>query len=472
MALKLYNTRTRQKEDFAPIDPKAVRMYVCGPTVYDFAHIGNARPAIVFDVLFRLLRHLYGADQVIYARNITDVEDKINARAAEEGVSIRDLTERTAAQYQADVAALGCLPPTIEPRATDHIKEMISLIERLIARGHAYEAEGHVLFDVASDPDYGSLAKRSVDEMRAGARIEVAPYKRGPMDFVLWKPSSGNEPGWESPWGYGRPGWHLECSAMAEKHLGEVFDIHGGGIDLLFPHHENEVAQSTCAYGTKIMANIWMHNGHLQLESAKMSKSLGNFITIHELVERFGGRGEPIRLAMLMTHYRQPMNWTDERLQEARFASDGLRRLIEDHTVTSDRLYEPALNALQDDLNTPLAISELRGLAFKIRETQGWKSDGELVSDNHVLLDMLANTLKILGFEQIRTFDVNKAVPHNLDHQITIDRLIKERGEARKAKNWAEADRIRDELAAMGIALKDTKNPTTGEIETTWEIAR
>jgi cysteinyl-tRNA synthetase len=247
MALKLYNTRIRQKQDFKPLDPNAVRMYVCGPTAYDLAHIGNARPVIVFDVLFRLLRQLYGADHVIYARNITDVDDKINARAAEEGVTIRELTERTAAQFEADVAALGALPPTIEPRATEHIPEMIAIIERLIEKRHAYAAEGHVLFDVPSDPTYGLLARRSVNEMRAGARVEVAPYKRDPMDFVLWKPSEGSDPGWESPWGYGRPGWHLECSAMAEKHLGEVFDIHGGGIDLLFPHHENELAQSTCS---------------------------------------------------------------------------------------------------------------------------------------------------------------------------------------------------------------------------------
>ena len=317
MTLKLYNTRTRRKDVFEPIDSKAVRMYVCGPTVYDFAHIGNARPVIVFDVLFRLLRHLYGPDHVTYVRNITDVDDKINARAAEEGIPIRELTERTAAQFHADVAALGALPPTIEPRATEHIPEMIALVQRLVERGHAYAAERHVLFDVASDASYGELARRSTDEMRAGARVEVAPYKRDPMDFVLWKPSTGSEPGWESPWGYGRPGWHLECSAMSAKHLGNVFDIHGGGIDLLFPHHENEVAQSTCAHGTEIMANIWMHNGHLQVEGQKMSKSLGNFVTIHQLLEGwqgFGWPGEALRFNMLRTHYRQPLDWTSERL--------------------------------------------------------------------------------------------------------------------------------------------------------------
>ena len=323
MVLKLYNTRTRRKEVFEPLDPKAVRMYVCGPTVYDFAHIGNARPVIVFDVLFRLLRHVYGANRVTYVRNITDVDDKINARAAEEGVSIRELTGRTAAQFHADVAALGALPPTIEPRATEHIPEMIAMIQQLIERGHAYAAEGHVLFNVPSDPHYGELARRSTDEMRAGARVEIAPYKRDPMDFVLWKPSVGSEPGWDSPWGYGRPGWHLECSAMSEKHLGKVFDIHGGGIDLLFPHHENEVAQSTCAHGTEIMANVWMHNGHLQVEGQKMSKSLGNFVTIHDLLQtrNFGNQpwhGKVIRFAMLGAHYRQPMDWTVDRLAQAR----------------------------------------------------------------------------------------------------------------------------------------------------------
>src|SRR6516164_4828367 len=326
MALKLYNTRTRRKEVFEPIDPKAVRMYVCGPTVYDFAHIGNARPVIVFDVLFRLLRHVYGAEHVAYARNITDVDDKINARAAEEGIPIRTLTERTAAQYRADVAALGCLPPTFEPRATEYVikpdasEDMIRMIGRLIAHGHAYEADGHVLFSVATDPNYGKLARRSVEEMRAGARVEVAPYKRDPMDFVLWKPSGGSEPGWDSPWGFGRPGWHLECSAMSAALLGEVFDIHGGGIDLLFPHHENEVAQSTCAHGTRIMANVWMHNGHLQVEGQKMSKSLGNFVTIHDLLTNwhgFGWPGEALQFNMLRTHYRQPLDWTYEGLDEA-----------------------------------------------------------------------------------------------------------------------------------------------------------
>ncbi|MGO9460133.1 MAG: cysteine--tRNA ligase [Rhodomicrobium sp.] len=480
MTLKLYNTRTRQKEIFEPIDPKAVRMYVCGPTVYDFAHIGNARPVIVFDVLFRLLRHLYGPDHVIYARNITDVDDKINARAAEEGIPIRELTARTAAQFHADVAALGCLPPTIEPRATEHIAEMISLIERLIARGHAYAAEGHVLFDVASDPDYGSLARRSLDEMRAGARVEVAPYKRDPMDFVLWKPSEGTDPGWESPWGFGRPGWHLECSAMAEKHLGEVFDIHGGGIDLVFPHHENEVAQSTCAHGTKIMANFWMHNGHLQVEGQKMSKSLGNFVTIHGLLQHWPG--EIIRLNMLRTHYRQPINWTEDSLTESTILYNSLLQAAKNGSLDRARISPAVQAALEDDLNTPAAITELMALAKVARGTEGGPADAanELVGSLRDLLGFSSLLRYVPETTGIRA-DLRAAFEKEQRERDAreagfdvgrIEALKEARLAARKAKNWAEADRIRDELSAMGIALKDAKNPATGEIETTWEIAR
>ena len=305
MELQLYDTLARKKRPFVPIDGKRVRMYVCGPTVYDYAHIGNARPVIVFDVLFRLLRHLYGAEHVTYVRNITDVDDKINARAAERGIDIRQLTEETYANFKADVTALGCLPPSVEPRATEHIGEMKALIERLVANNCAYVADGHVLFHVAAMKDYGKLSNRSLDEMVAGARVEVAPYKKDPMDFVLWKPSKEGEPGWPSPCGIatpGRPGWHIECSAMSWKHLGETFDIHGGGIDLVFPHHENEIAQSRCAFHTGVMANYWMHNGFLQVEGEKMSKSLGNFITIHELLKDWPG--EVVRLNMMRTHYR------------------------------------------------------------------------------------------------------------------------------------------------------------------------
>src|SRR5664279_237625 len=334
MPLRLYNTLTRRKEDFAPIDAANVRLYACGPTVYDHLHIGNGRMLIVFDVLFRLLRHEFGPDHVTYVRNITDVDDKINARAAERGIDIRVLTDEMTAIFHEDARALGCLQPSddpnesdpnlkmFEPRATAHIEQMIAMIEKLIANGHAYVAEGHVLFDVPSTPAYGKLSKRPLDEMIAGARVEVAPNKRSPMDFVLWKPSSESEPGWDSPWGRGRPGWHIECSAMSSKYLGEVFDIHGGGIDLVFPHHENEIAQSCSAFGHDVMANVWMHNGHLQVEGEKMSKSLGNFVTIHELLhtDKFGGRswpGEVLRLAMLKTHYRQPIDFTVKALEEA-----------------------------------------------------------------------------------------------------------------------------------------------------------
>jgi len=322
MTLKFHNTLTRRKEVFEPFDAANVRLYACGPTVYDRLHIGNGRMLIVFDVLFRLLRHTYGAAHVTYVRNITDVDDKINARAAERAIDIRVLTDAMIAIFHEDAAALGCLPPSLEPRATDHIAPMIAIMERLIARGHAYAAEGHVLFDVPSMPDYGALANKSPDEQLAGARVEVAPYKRSATDFVLWKPSTADEPGWPSPWGRGRPGWHLECSAMSWQHLGETFDIHGGGIDLVFPHHENEIAQSRCAFGHEVMAKVWMHNGHLQVEGEKMSKSLGNFITIRDLwaAPVFGGRawsGDALRLAMLRTHYRQPIDFTVKALEES-----------------------------------------------------------------------------------------------------------------------------------------------------------
>ncbi|HVR92749.1 MAG TPA: cysteine--tRNA ligase, partial [Casimicrobiaceae bacterium] len=315
MGLRLYNTLSRQKEDFAPLDPARVRMYVCGPTVYDRAHIGNARPVIVFDVLFRLLRHLYGAGHVTYARNITDVDDKINARAAERGISIGELTKTTYDWFQEDVKALGCLPPTHEPRATQYVAQMIKMIEALVASRHSYVAEGHVLFDVSSKSDYGKLSNRSLDEMIAGARVEVAPYKKNPMDFVLWKPSTPELPGWDSPWGRGRPGWHIECSAMGEALLGTTLDIHGGGIDLVFPHHENEVAQSECAHRGAPLAKVWMHNGFVQMSGEKMAKSEGNVVTIRELLADWPG--EVLRFCMLRTHYRQPIDWTLKGLEES-----------------------------------------------------------------------------------------------------------------------------------------------------------
>ncbi|MDE2018517.1 MAG: cysteine--tRNA ligase, partial [Hyphomicrobiales bacterium] len=363
--LRLHNTLTRRKDGFTPIDPANVRMYVCGPTVYDRAHVGNARPVIVFDVLFRLLRHLFGDAHVTYVRNVTDVDDKINARAAERGIPIRELTETTAEAFRRDCAALGCLPPTREPRATDHIAEMIALIERLVARGHAYAADGHVLFDVPSMKDYGALSRRPLDEMVAGARVEVAPYKRGDMDFVLWKPSKPGEPSWPSPWGAGRPGWHVECSAMSWKWLGETFDIHGGGIDLVFPHHENEIAQTRCAFGHSRMANVFMHNGFLQVEGRKMSKSDGNFITLGDLLETdaFGGRpwpGDVVRLAMLRTHYRQPIDWTVKGLEESWKTLDDWYWIVGD--ARGGSVPGPVMAALDDDLNTPQAIAALHGL--------------------------------------------------------------------------------------------------------------
>ncbi|MGF1619018.1 MAG: cysteine--tRNA ligase [Rhodomicrobiaceae bacterium] len=452
MVLKLYNTRTRQKEEFRPLDPDNVRMYVCGPTVYDYAHIGNARPVIVFDVLFRLLRHLYGADHVTYVRNITDVDDKINARAAEQypdlplNEAIRKVTEETAAQFHRDVAALGCLEPTVEPRATEHVEDMKRMIETLVEKGCAYAAEGHVLFQVSAMKDYGQLARRSLDEMQAGARVEVAPYKKDPMDFVLWKPSKDGEPGWSSPCGIeglGRPGWHIECSAMAEKHLGKIFDIHGGGIDLVFPHHENELAQSRCAHDSDIMANIWMHNGFLQVEGQKMSKSEGNFFTINETLQDWPGG--VFRFNMLRTHYRQPIDWTFKGLEECESV---LRRWQEEDAAleaADDAPSEEFLAALLDDLNTPLAITTLHQMEPSERRS----------------------ALVMLGLDQ-KLADPRRA---HIDEAL-VEREIEARIAARMAKNWAEADRILDELVAMGIVLMDGKDPETGEFVTKWEIAR
>ncbi len=458
-SLKLYNTLTRTKEPFHPADETNVRMYVCGPTVYDHAHIGNARPVIVFDVLFRLLRHIYGEAHVKYVRNITDVDDKINARAAERGVSIRDLTEETNRVFQADVAALGCLPPTVQPRATEHIVPMIEMIERLIANGHAYAADGHVLFSVPSMADYGRLSRRPLDEMIAGARVDVASYKKDEMDFVLWKPSKDDEPGWHSPWGRGRPGWHIECSAMSWKHLGETFDIHGGGIDLVFPHHENEIAQSRCAFGHGVMARYWMHNGFLQVEGEKMSKSLGNFITIHDLLhtEKFGGRkwpGEVLRLAMLRTHYRQPIDWTVKALEEAERALLAWHDADHfDEVAPSLTPPEQLLHALSDDLNVAEAISVLHALR-KTGQMSALKSGLSL-------LGLYDATLCL----SVRSFD--PASDLTPESRVKIENWIDARLAARAAKNWAESDRIRDELASMGVALKDNKDGTT-----TWEVKR
>jgi cysteinyl-tRNA synthetase len=468
MPLRLYNTLTRRKEDFAPIDAANVRLYACGPTVYDHLHIGNGRMLIVFDVLFRLLRHEFGPDHVTYVRNITDVDDKINARAAERGVDIRVLTDEMTAIFHEDAKALGCLPPTVEPRATDHIEQMKAMIEKLIANGHAYVADGHVLFDVPSMPAYGKLSKRPLDEMIAGARVEVAPYKRGPMDFVLWKPSGVDEPGWDSPWGRGRPGWHIECSAMSSKYLGEVFDIHGGGIDLVFPHHENEIAQSCCAFGHDVMANVWMHNGHLQVEGEKMSKSLGNFVTIHELLhtEKFGGRswpGEVLRLAILKTHYRQPIDFTVKALEEA---EQTLRRWWR-YAYLSKQSDDPPpafIEAMEDDLNTPKALSEIHSL-YSIGHISGNPLENAeeprvqaSTEQSNRSQDQLKSCLRLLGLSREWASNIDDA------KRADIETFISLRNEARAAKNWAESDRIRDRLYAMGIVLKDNKDgPTTWE---------
>lgn len=457
--LKLYNTLIREKSAFQPIDADNVRVYVCGPTVYDFAHIGNARPVIVFDVLFRLLRHVYGEAHVTYARNITDVDDKINTRALRDfphlplNDAIHAVTEKTATQFHEDVAALGCLEPTVEPRATDNIEQMVAIITKLIGNGHAYVAEGEVLFDTKSMSDYGQLSKRPLDEQQAGARIAVDAHKKNPGDFVLWKLSSHNEPGWDSPWGRGRPGWHIECSAMSNRYLGEVFDIHGGGLDLIFPHHENEIAQSRCAHGTEVMANVWMHNGFVQVEGRKMSKSDGNFVTIHQLLatDDFGGKqwpGEVLRLAMLMTHYREPIDFSIKRLEEA-------ERLIAKWPAADASEAEPCpivIDALADDLNTVAAVQRLHALAQE-------------ANADATLLPMYAASAALLGVLPKKT-EVDEALAS------AVDALVAMRLEMLKAKNFAEADRIRDELSAKGIQLKDGKNAASGERVTTWEVKR
>jgi len=508
MVLKLYNTLTRSKAEFVPIDANNVRMYVCGPTVYDFAHIGNARPVIVFDVLFRLLSYLAkqgewdggkGKTKVTYVRNITDVDDKINARALRDFPSlplndaIAKVTSATAAQFHQDVEALGCLPPTHEPRATEHIQGMIDVIEKLIARGHAYNAGGEVLFDVRSMPAYGALSGRDLDANKAGARVAVDAHKRDAADFVLWKLSSADEPGWDSPWGRGRPGWHIECSAMSKAFLGETFDIHGGGLDLIFPHHENEIAQSTCASGHSIMANTWLHNGFVQVEGKKMSKSEGNFITIHDLLhtDKFGGRswpGEVLRLAMLSTHYRQPIDWTVSSLEECKILLESW--MSKASSIGSLEFVgapdSDVVEALLDDLNSPLVRSRLSALAaqcdgandaaMKLAKSLNFLGlvpknlHGFLASElreSPVLSQIAKHASEPIPY-QVRLF-VNKYASEPLLLPIvqTVNSQISHRLAARAAKNWAESDRIRDELAAQGIVLKDNKDGTT-----TWEVKR
>ena len=504
--LRLHNTLTRAKEDFVPIDAGDVRMYVCGPTVYDDAHIGNARPAIVFDVLYRLLLHLAkqgvwdggkGETKVTYVRNITDVDDKIIDRARRDfpemalNDAIAKVTAETEARYHADVKALGCLATTVEPRATGHIADMIELVRTLIEKKHAYEAEGHVLFDVKSwrnakgEAEYGKLSRRPLDEMIAGARVEVALYKRDAMDFVLWKPSSAEEPGWESPWGRGRPGWHLECSAMSEKHLGKTFDIHGGGVDLVFPHHENEIAQSRCAHGTDVMANYWLHNGFLQVEGEKMAKSAGNFVTIHELLKNWEGYswpGEALRFNMLRTHYRQPIDWTLHSLDESHKILWDWYGHIGDGKAAKN-VPKSVVEALSDDLNTPKAISELHKMANKGRYDQllsalnfmGFSGERKKIERGILAVGAAAGRATAKGIAGSIGAATGKATVTGIAeavHSKKVDDLIAARNAARTAKNWAEADRIRDELDAMGIQLHDAKDPDTGEFVTTREVKR
>jgi len=449
MDLHFHNTLTRKKQRFEPLDPKNVRMYVCGPTVYDFAHIGNARPVVVFDVLFRLLCHLYGEAHVTYARNSTDVDDKIMQAAKDSGEMIEAITSRTTQAYHDDMDALGALRPTVEPRATQHIGQMVAMIETLIGRGHAYAAEGHVLFSVPSMKDYGELSRLDRDALVAGARVDVAPYKKDPADFVLWKPSTAKQPGWESPWGRGRPGWHIECSAMAEEHLGEVFDIHGGGLDLVFPHHENEIAQSRCAHGTAEMARLWMHNGYVVVNGEKMAKSTGNFFTVRQLLEE-GLRGEATRLALLSGHYRAPLDITREKIAECKGQLDrlyGALRGVEADTDASPP--EKLLAALADDLNTPLAVAELHEAATAMNKA---KDEGR----REALAGQLLAGGAILGLLEDDPDAWFKGAAGEGDLSAEeIEALIAARIDARKAKNFAEADRIRDDLLAQGITLED-----------------
>ena len=457
MTLTLYNTQTRKKEPFEPLDASAVGMYVCGPTVYDLAHIGNARPIVVFDVLYRLLREIYGEDCIKYVRNITDVDDKINAAAKQSGEPISAITARTTEAFHDDIAELNALPPDVEPRATDHIAEMIEIIEALVNSGHAYEKDGHVLFHVPSDASYGKLSHRDRDEMVAGARVEVAPYKRDPADFVLWKPSTDNLPGWDSPWGRGRPGWHIECSAMSRKHLGVTVDIHGGGADLIFPHHENEVAQSECSCPGHDFVRHWVHNGFLLVNGEKMSKSLGNFITIRQALE--GVPGEVLRLMMLSTHYRKPLDWTDDGVEQARTRLDRLYRVLSKATGLSEaRQAAKSLegdklnNAILDDLNTPLALSELERSADDLSKMSGGEMQGSL---REFIAN--ANLLGILQKDPEAWFKGGEAESDvgQIEAQIAL------RLEARKARDFAAADNIRDALAENGIILEDRLDGST-----------
>lgn len=451
--IKLYNSIKRQKEEFIPLDDKNIRMYACGPTVYNYAHIGNARMAVVFDVWARLLRHHY--PKVTYVSNITDVEDKIMIAAKDQGVPISDITEKYTRIYNDDMATLGVDMPDIQPKATEHIQEMIDQITQLIERGHAYEAEGHVLFNVPSDPSYGALSGRSRDEQVAGARVEVAPYKRDAADFVLWKPSTQDQPGWESPWGFGRPGWHIECSAMAEKHLGLPFDIHGGGADLKFPHHENEIAQSCCANDKaddpESFSKYWVHNGFVTVEGEKMSKSLGNFLLVHDLIDQYPG--EVLRLALLSAHYRQPLDWSEQVLHQSKVLLDKAYQKLDelsDVDVENKEIPVPVLNALCDDLNTPLVLAEINKILKEQKDVQLKSSLLAIGGLMGLFRQDPAEWFK--GDDGVSDEDVAK-----------IEMLIAERMEAKDNKDFSLADEIRKELLKMGIEIKDTREGTDWE---------
>ncbi|MDE2693132.1 MAG: cysteine--tRNA ligase [Paracoccaceae bacterium] len=448
--IKLYNSKTRSKSIFSPLDPKNVRMYVCGPTVYDRAHIGNARPVIIFDILFRLLRYKYGEKYVNYARNFTDVDDKINASALRTGRTIREITNETIKWFISDMQALGNLEPSYSPRATEYIEQMISMNMELLNKGYAYEAENHLIFEVQKYKNYGSLSGRSIDDMIAGARVEVAPYKKNPMDFILWKPSEANEPGWDSPWGYGRPGWHIECSAMSREIFGSKFDIHGGGLDLAFPHHENEIAQS-CSLGSEDeFAQIWMHNEMLQVNGKKMSKSLGNFFSPKDLIDQ-GISGDSLRLMYLGTHYRKPLDWTENKVEESQKLQKKWEKLVAN--CESGVISEKVLNAVADDLNTPLALSEMHKLA-KSGNVKDLKASGSFLGlfDNPIL-----NKSETILSDELQNL---------------ITELLKERADARLRKDYAKADKLRDGFVKAGLIINDTENGIDWELKEDFDLKK
>ena len=450
MSLNLYDTFSNSKKKFEPINPKNIRMYVCGPTVYDYPHVGNARPVIVFDILFRILQNIYGTEHVTYVRNITDVDDKIINASQENNEDINELTSRTINYFHADAKYIGAMEPSFEPRATDHIAEMINIIETLIEKNYAYVAENNVLFSSNKFSKYGSLSGKKLEEMIAGSRVDVESYKQEASDFILWKPSKDNEPGWDSPWGKGRPGWHIECSAMSEKLLGKTFDIHGGGQDLIFPHHENEIAQSECANGEKF-ANYWVHNGFVTVEGNKMAKSDGNFVTVNELKEKY--QGEVIRLTMILTHYRQPLNWTNDNLQESKKTLDKWYQYFSEVDFKPDlsvMIDDNVMNALNDDMNTPQAIAELHKL-FK-----------NCKSNDHDSLNQFLISAQFLGLMNDEPSQWLSWGKDNISvDQNKIESLISQRNAARANKDFAEADRIRDELENLGIVLEDKGAETT-----------